>query len=150
FFVYVIAGRVIPFFTNNAIQGCGAMKVPKLEIVCFVFFWLLTIGLIFNLNPIVLGGVSFVTGILSLVRSYFWRPLKTLRNPLLWILHVGHLWVVLGFILLAVSLLGIVQVPISVGVHAFASGALATFIIGMMSRVSLGHTGRKLVLPRGF
>lgn len=77
----------------------------------------------------------------NFVRMVPWRG-TAVREPLLWVLHVGYLWLAVAFALRAMAELGLV--PESAAVHALASGAVAVMTIGMMSRVALGHTGRKL------
>jgi uncharacterized protein involved in response to NO len=59
------------------------------------------------------------------------------------VLHLGYGWLALGLLLLGVSAL-YPALPRSAAVHALTAGALGTLVIGMMSRVALGHTGREL------
>lgn len=80
---------------------------------------------------------------LNLVPLLAWRPRETLRVPLLWVLHVSYLWLPVGFALQGAHLLG-APMAWSGGVHALMVGALGGLTIGMMARVSLGHTGRPL------
>lgn len=72
-----------------------------------------------------------------------WGGLRTMRDPLVLILHVGYLWVPIGLFLLGLSLAGL-DVPRSAGVHALTAGAMTTMILAVMSRATLGHTGRDL------
>jgi uncharacterized protein involved in response to NO len=66
--------------------------------------------------------------------------------PLLWILHLSYAWIPLGFILLGLAALG--WGAASTAFHALAVGSMAGLIIGMMTRTTLGHTGRKLKAGR--
>ena len=75
-------------------------------------------------------------------RFLHWRTLATLRVPLVWILHVGYAWLVLG--LAAAAGAWIDLWPKAVALHALGAGAVATMILAVMSRATLGHTGRKL------
>ena len=64
----------------------------------------------------------------------------------MWILHLGYIWLPVGLLLLAVA-----QVEITsetAGIHALSTGAMATMILAVMSRASLGHTGRALIASR--
>jgi uncharacterized protein involved in response to NO len=143
-----ISGRVIPIFTANAIPGLQPKTRQWVEWLVLISVWLYVL-LDFSNLPTLTGIVAGVCGILSLIRLSGWRGLKTLSNPLLWILHLGYLWIAVGFILVFLSdVLGIL--PRSAAIHAFTAGAMGTFIIGMMSRVSLGHTGRALKLKKWF
>lgn len=71
-----------------------------------------------------------------------------MREPILWVLHLAYLWIPVGLLLKGVALLS-VSGGAGGWLHALTVGALATMILGVMTRVSLGHTGRQLVLPRG-
>jgi uncharacterized protein involved in response to NO len=79
---------------------------------------------------------------LNLIRQLRWHPLATRSRPILWILHVAHLWLTLGLGLLALAHMGLVSV--SIGVHALGVGATGGLILGMMTRTARGHTGRAL------
>ncbi|MEX2366000.1 MAG: NnrS family protein, partial [Pseudohongiellaceae bacterium] len=61
------------------------------------------------------------------------------------ILHLGYSWIVLALLLKSMSDFGLV--PAAVWQHALGTGAIATMILGVMTRVALGHTGRPLKLP---
>lgn len=76
-----------------------------------------------------------------------WRSLRVFADPLLGSLHLGHLWVVIGLASFAASDLASVW-PRSIAVHALTAGAFGTMILAVMTRVSLGHTGRALAAPR--
>jgi len=66
----------------------------------------------------------------------------------LWTLHLGYAWLALGFILLAIN--GLVLLPPSTtALHALTTGAIGTMTLAVMTRASLGHTGRPLVAGRG-
>ena len=68
---------------------------------------------------------------------------------MLWSLHLAYAWMVLACLGLALWYAG-VAVPFSQALHALTVGAMAGLILAMLARVSLGHTGRPLELPRGF
>jgi uncharacterized protein involved in response to NO len=75
-----------------------------------------------------------------------WQTRDTLREPLLWSLHLGLAWVPVGLAALAAAdLAG--ALPWSVGLHALTTGAIGTMILAVMTRVALGHTGRHLAAP---
>jgi uncharacterized protein involved in response to NO len=71
-----------------------------------------------------------------------WGGVRTWRDPLVLVLHVGYAWVPTGLALLGLSLMDIV--PRSAAIHALTAGAMATMILAVMTRASLGHTGREL------
>jgi uncharacterized protein involved in response to NO len=80
---------------------------------------------------------------LNLVRLLRWQGHRVLREPLLWVLHLGYLWIVGGLALLSASALagGISGVT---AIHALTAGAMGTMTLGVMSRAILGHGGHEL------
>ena len=96
--------------------------------------------MLFGFTMAIIAGVS---GILVITRSLHWGTMKTFGQPLLWILHIGHAWIGAGLLLKAVSAASL-GVPPSVATHALTAGAIGTLTLGMMARVTLGHTGRPL------
>jgi uncharacterized protein involved in response to NO len=80
---------------------------------------------------------------LNLLRLARWRGDATLAEPLLAVLHLGYLWVLAGAVLLGAAIL-IETVPGSAAIHALTAGAIGTMVLAVMTRVSLGHTGRAL------
>jgi len=81
---------------------------------------------------------------LNLLRLARWRGGATLAEPLLAVLHLGYLWVVAGAALLGAAILSETVVPGSAAIHALTAGAIGTMVLAVMTRVSLGHTGRAL------
>jgi uncharacterized protein involved in response to NO len=71
---------------------------------------------------------------------------RTLRMPIVWILHAGYGWLVVGLALKALWLVGHVTMGLN-WLHALTAGAFGTMILGVMTRVALGHTGRQLEVP---
>lgn len=149
FIVIVVGGRVVPFFTQNALPHVQVKRYRLIESATLI----LTGGYIFldfflPEKQIWTGILSAILSIVHLIRLFGWKPYQTFRNPLLWILHTGYLWVVVGFLLVALSDLGGL-LSSSAALHAWATGTFGVFIIGMISRVSLGHSGRLLELAPG-
>jgi uncharacterized protein involved in response to NO len=89
--------------------------------------------------------VAGIAGLVVLGRSVHWGFLKTLSRPILWVLHVGHSWIWLGLFLKAAAAAGAPVQP-SVATHALTAGAIGTLTLGMMARVTRGHTGRPLTV----
>jgi uncharacterized protein involved in response to NO len=71
-----------------------------------------------------------------------WRGYRAFADPLVLVLHVGYAWLPIGLALLGLSLMNIV--PRSAAIHALTAGAMATMILAVMTRASLGHTARDL------
>lgn len=142
FLVAVIAGRVVPMFTNNGIPGAKASRHPAIEKIALT--GLIAILLLDLLQPaprwVALAAV--VTAIAHAARLWLWQPWLTWRTPLVWILHAAYAWVVVYLLLR--SLAGFGLVPPSLALHALTIGAIGSMTIGMMIRTSRGHTGRTL------
>lgn len=141
-----IAGRVAPVFTASALKGVWQWQRPWLNFAAITATGAALLG--WAIFPALCGlaGVSVLAALLQLPRSLGWNPWATRRVPLLWSLHLAHLWIPIGLALLAASQLG--WLPRSAGVHALTIGATGGLIIGMITRTALGHTGRKLVAGR--
>jgi uncharacterized protein involved in response to NO len=90
-----------------------------------------------------IGILLVIAGALHAARLGSWRGAATHAEPLLLILHVGYLWLVAGVTLLGLSLLTD-AVPLAAAVHALTAGAMGTMILAVMTRTTLGHTGRTL------
>jgi uncharacterized protein involved in response to NO len=65
-----------------------------------------------------------------------------LVEPLVWSLHAGYAWLGVGLILLGASVLFPELIPRSAGIHAPTAGAAGVMTLAMMTRATLGHTGR--------
>ena len=138
----VMGGRVIPSFTDNKL-GSRARRWKSIE-------WLVPVATLGALVAALFAPVSFVTAMLAAIaagvhgtRLAGWYTRKVWSVPLLWILHLGYAWIVLGFVLLALSAAGW-GLAASSALHAFTAGGIGTLTLGMMARVSLGHSGRML------
>jgi uncharacterized protein involved in response to NO len=94
-------------------------------------------------NGAATGALLLAAAALQALRLARWRGLKAARDPLVLILHVGYSWVPIGLALLGLALLG-APVPRSSAIHALTAGAMGTMILAVMTRASLGHTGRAL------
>jgi uncharacterized protein involved in response to NO len=140
--ISAIAGRVIPLFTNGAIRGAGTKRYERLEAMATVALVALVVADAAGLSGAPLMVLLVLCGVTQAARWLGWRPWTTLRTPMVWVLHASYLWIVFHFGLRAAEALGLVG-P-SAAVHALAVGAAGGLIMGMMTRVARGHTGRRL------
>jgi uncharacterized protein involved in response to NO len=138
----VMGGRVIPSFTDNKLRT-RARRWRSIE-------WLVPIATLGALLAALIAPDALVTALLAAVaaavhtiRLAGWYTRKYWSVPLLWILHLGYAWIALGFALLALSAAGLDAAAVS-SLHAFTAGGIGVLTLGMMARVSLGHTGRML------
>lgn len=148
----VIAGRITPAFTANwlRIHGENPDVVQRLSgldrAAIAATALMIPVDLIPGLpwaGPLLALAACVVNG----ARLTLWSGWHVWREPLLWILHLGYLWIVLALLLKGLQPFAGGIIP-SAWIHAISAGAAGTLIMGVMTRVSLGHTGRALSLPR--
>jgi uncharacterized protein involved in response to NO len=139
----IITGRIVPLFTRNALADESIRPNPSLSTAAII--GVLIVALIEVIAPggFIMAVAAGSAGFLVLGRSVRWGFQKTLGQPILWILHLGHAWIWLGLLLKAASAAGM-PIQSSVATHALTAGAIGTLTLGMMARVTLGHTGRML------
>jgi uncharacterized protein involved in response to NO len=92
------------------------------------------------------GAIAALGALLLALQLGRWQGHRCLGDPLIWVLHVAYAWLPVCLALKAAALPGI-PLPGNAWIHALTAGAMATMIIGVMSRAGLGHTGRPLVAP---
>jgi uncharacterized protein involved in response to NO len=149
--VTVIGGRIIPAFTSAALKQRGVSSQvrawPGMTPLAIVS--MLAVGVLDLWRPegSVAGVVAAVAAVSQIVRLAQWRGTLTLRMPIVWVLHFGYLWLPVGLALKALSLLGGFAFA-SFYLHALTIGTATTMIVAVMTRASLGHTGRPLVVAR--
>ncbi|MCL2657967.1 MAG: NnrS family protein [Betaproteobacteria bacterium] len=142
----IIAGRIVPSFTANALRGIKQFKNTALNWGAIGFTAGAFILNLLEASAPLLGGVAALAAILQAVRCWGWNPWATRQTPLLWILHLAHAWIPIGLALLALAAFGLA--PASLAWHAFAVGTVGGLILGMITRTALGHTGRLLKAGR--
>jgi len=140
--ILIIAGRVFPFFTERGLKGVMAIRNPLLDGVAIASSVLVFTLLIFDINGIMLTITALVAVVANTARVAGWYEPRIWYVPLLWVLYMGYAWIILGFVFTALASLSMVQ-P-SVALHAFTVGGIGVLTLGMMARVSLGHTGRAM------
>ncbi|MCC2665500.1 MAG: NnrS family protein, partial [Geminicoccaceae bacterium] len=148
--IALVGGRIVPAFTASALaaQGEAAGVRP------FSTRDQLAIGALVTLLLADLVGVTPVAGVIALAaaalngwRLLGWAGSRSLRQPILWVLHLGYAWLAIGLAWKGlVDLTGFV--PPADALHGLAIGAVGTMTLAVMSRATLGHTGRPLHAPR--
>lgn len=146
--ISIIGGRIIPSFTRNWLVKQGSRtKLPTqpntLDLLVIAgtvisfFFWIALPG------DRRTGQLLILAALLQFIRLLRWGGLRTYRDPLVLILHVGYFWIPVGLFLLGLNAAGS-EVQRSAGIHALTAGAMSTMILAVMTRATLGHTGREL------
>jgi uncharacterized protein involved in response to NO len=149
--VTIIGGRVIPGFTGAWLRMHGSAQLPRTRTwleACIVPLTAAA-GISQALMPdnIITAALCMSTGLAHLLRLAGWRGLATTAEPLLLVLHVAYAWLGIGFMLLGAVPLGI-PLPETAALHALTIGGIGGIVLGMMTRVALGHTGRPLHAAR--
>ena len=142
FLIAILGGRVIPFFTEKGIAGASTRQWKTVEFLSLGSLIVLMVFDLIDAAPSALVLVAILAAIGHGIRLYGWYQKGVWSAPLLWVLHLGYAWLVAGFVLKALSAAGLVNPALAI--HAFTTGGIGTITLGMMARVSLGHTGRPL------
>ena len=140
--ILIIAGRILPFFTERGLQGTIALKDPALDKAAIVAALMVFILEIFSVSGFTLALAAITAALINARRIADWYNPRIWYVPLLWVLYMGYAWIILGFMLTVFSAFDLVQATLPL--HAFTMGGIGVLTLGMMSRVSLGHTGRIL------
>jgi uncharacterized protein involved in response to NO len=140
--IVIIAGRVLPMFTNNAIAGAGAAREPLVEWAAPLAVAALLVADLLQSDAVLLTALAGLAAVVHGARLFLWRPWRTLHAPLVWILHASYAWIVIHLLLRMLSHAG--WLAPSIATHALTVGAIGGMTIGMMTRTARGHTGRPL------
>ena len=150
--VALIGGRVTPSFTRNWLAkrdspglpaAFGSLdRVALLATLVALLLWVAAPG------SAVCALAAAAAAALNLARLLRWQGHRVLGEPLLWVLHLGYLWIALGLAFLAAAAAGS-AIPELAAVHALTAGAMATMTLAVMSRAVLGHGGHALSAGSG-
>lgn len=139
----VMGGRVIPMFFNNAISQAKAKRHLLVEKLALGLMLLLACADVLQISGVWLAGIAVAAMLAHSARLWLWQPWKTLKTPLVWVLHLAYAWIPVYLLLRAMAAMD--WVSASVATHALTTGAIGGMVIGMMTRTAMGHTGRKLI-----
>lgn len=144
--ISLIGGRIVPSFTRNWLvrENPGRLPVPfgRFDGVAMGASALALLSWVASPQNLLTGAAMALVGVLHLVRLSRWAGDRTTRERLLLILHVGYVFVPVGFLLHAAAVFG--PLPPSAGIHAWMAGAAGVMTLAVMTRASLGHTGQAL------
>src|SRR5690349_3981681 len=148
--IMVIGGRIIPSFTRNwlARQPAGRMPAPfaRFDMVAIAVAIVALFAWIVWPQGIVTAVILLLAAVLQSARLGRWAGERSFGDRLLLVLHIGYLFVPIGFALTAAGALALI--PESASIHAFMAGAAGIMTLAVMSRATLGHTGRELAASR--
>ena len=150
--VALIGGRIVPSFTRNWLVQINARALSsqmgvfdKIALTALVIF---VIAQVTKPEHQATALLALLAGLLHGLRLMRWKGWMTFVEPLIWILHIAYAWLVVALVLIGLS--GLTDfVPYTSAIHALTVGAFSTMILAVMTRASLGHTGRALKATTG-
>ena len=144
--VLTISRRVVPSFIERGVdyqvQLFNSKWIDVLSLLAFVAFF---VAEVFVRNADIAAFLALGLFVLHTVRLAGWYTHGIWSSPLLWSLYVALWFITAGFLLIFLSAFH--YVPGILAVHAFGFGGIGIVTMGMMARVSLGHTGRDVRNP---
>lgn len=147
--IALIGGRIIPSFTRNWLVGRGPGRLPipfgGFDVACLASSFVAIAAWIVRPEDVVTAMLAVLAACWHAARLGRWAGYRTLSEPLVLILHVGYAFIPLGFVLLAAGIALPGSVAASGTLHSWTIGAIGTMTLAVMTRATLGHTGRALV-----
>lgn len=142
----VIAGRIVPAFTRiwlmRAPQGRMPIPFSRFDAAAVGVAAVALLAWVVRPEGAITGGLCLFAGLFHLARLARWAGYRTWPNRLLVILHIGYAFVPLGFLLAGAAAFG--EIGRSAAIHSWMAGAAGIMTLAVMSRASLGHSGRPL------
>ena len=149
--IMLIGGRIVPSFTRNWLVRQNPGRLPaafdRFDVASLLLASAAVIAWCVAPGSWGTGSGLLLAGVVQAVRLARWAGDRTWRDPLVLVLHVAYAFVPFGFVLMAAASFD--WLPPSAGIHAWTGGAFGTMTLAVMSRASLGHTGRTLVATPG-
>jgi uncharacterized protein involved in response to NO len=142
FVMAVMAGRVVPMFSNNGAPGTDARRIDSVEKAALGSVIAIALADATGLHGPAFAVLLALAAAAHGTRLALWNPWRTWRAPLVWVLHLAYGWIVLHLLLRASAEAG--WLASSIATHALTAGAIGTLTLGMMTRTARGHLGRPL------
>ena len=150
--IALIGGRIVPSFTRNWLVKEGSSSLPspfgRLDKAALGATATAMAGWVLVPDSAAVGAILCTSGLLLAIRLFRWCGLATAREPILLVLHAGYGWLAAALALLGLAIMLPGAVPHSAALHALSAGAIGTMTLAVMTRASLGHTGRAIVADR--
>ncbi|MFY8350923.1 NnrS family protein [Pseudoalteromonas sp. SSM20] len=143
----IIGGRVFPMFTANGTRTEKVAAIPLLETLSIMSIVLVIFSHAFVLSSEVKGFLHIFAATINFIRALRWRIWVTFTTPLVWPLHLSYWFMCFGLLGVGLVELGL-NTSISLAYHSITVGGIGLMVLAMISRVSLGHTGRMIQVGR--
>jgi len=145
--ISLIGGRIVPSFTNNWVThnnpGRRPVAFARFDMMVLAASALALLAWIAAPGHPASGALLIAAGVLQITRLARWAGDRTLANRLVLVLHIGYAFVPIGFLLIGASTFT-PRVAATAGIHAWTVGAIGLMTLAVMTRATLGHTGRTL------
>jgi uncharacterized protein involved in response to NO len=144
----LIGGRIIPSFTRNWMTKHGfrdglPTQPDRFDQATLAATAVAMVSWTLAFEDALTGWLLVLAALMQSLRLARWRGWRTVADPLVLVLHVGYVWIPLGLAALAAAVL-VGQPAVSIAIHTLTAGGMATMILAVMTRATLGHTGREL------
>ena len=139
----IMGGRVFPMFTANGTRTQKVQPIAWLEKISIISV-IASVIVSTNLLPLpseINALVYLIAGLSNFARALRWRIWVTFGTPLVWTLHLSYWSICIGLLLLSAVEFQLLN-NASMAFHTITVGGMGMMILAMISRVSLGHTGR--------
>ena len=144
--IFTLARRVMPFFIERGVAYEVQLKNWRfIDISSLLFLSALWISDVFLQFDLLVALFAVVLAVIHSVRLWGWHTRGIWKAPLLWVLYLGYSMFILGFALKAINYFSFFSNTLPL--HAFTYGGIGMVTMGMVSRISLGHTGRNIMQP---
>lgn len=144
--IFTLARRVMPFFIERGVGYQVQLKnwsfVDASSLLFLAALWLVDV---FFKQALLTALFAIILAVLHAIRLKGWYTKGIWQKPLLWVLFLGYSMFVFGFALKALNFFSFYST--SIPLHAFTYGGIGMMTLGMISRISLGHTGRNINRP---
>lgn len=151
--IMIIGGRIIPSFTRNWLvrENPGRLPTPfgRFDTLAIAVSTAALAAWIFFPAHFASGALMIAAAALNAARLLRWAGERAARDPLVLILHIAFCFVPVGFFLAGLAVILPDNVPSAAGLHAFGVGAMGSMTLAVMTRATLGHTGRALAASPG-
>jgi len=146
--IAVIGGRIVPAFTRNWLVKRGETKLPapigRFDALALAVLLSALVAWIAAPAALATGAILTVAALVHSARLLRWMGNKTGAEPLVWVLHVGYALVPFGALMMGLSILTNDAVTARAAQHVWMAGAIGLMTLAVMTRATLGHTGRAL------
>jgi uncharacterized protein involved in response to NO len=146
--ITIVGGRIIPSFTRNWLARENPGRLPRpfgsFDTAVIAATAIALAAWTFRPEAEWVGAVLIASAVLNLSRIARWAGERALRDPLVLVLHVAFLFVPAGLMMAGLAAIFPRSIPMAAVVHTFGAGAIGLMTLAVMTRATLGHTGREL------